>query len=129
MSPFKLTSTLTFCLFLLLLLSRSTFAQNASVSPDPGFYSDSVEVVVSGLNPSDQVFYSLDGSNPLVNRVALSGGISITQTTALRVAVLTAQNDTLHFFRSYLIDEPTELPVLAITTEPAGFSLIRPAYI
>ncbi|MCR9133845.1 MAG: CotH kinase family protein [bacterium] len=121
MSSFKLTSTLTFCLFLLLLLSGSTYAQNVSITPESGFYADSVEVVVSGFNPSDQVFYSLDGSNPLVNRIALSGRISITQTTALRVAVLTAQNDTLHFFKSYLIDEPTELPVLSITTDPAGF--------
>jgi hypothetical protein len=35
--------------------------------------------------------------------------------------VINADNDTSHFFRSYLIDEPTELPVLTITTEPAGF--------
>ena len=121
MSSFNLTSNLTFCLFLLFLLSGSTYAQSVSISPESGFHTDSVEVVVSGLNPSDQVFYSLDGSNPFENRVELSGGVSITQTTALRVAVLTTQNDTLQFFRSYLIDEPTELPVLTITTDPAGF--------
>ncbi len=114
---------LNFCVlfFLFLTVSFPSNAQNLTFSHEQGFYSDSVIVSVSGASINEQVYFSLDGTNPVETGSELNGEIHITKTTALRVSVINSVNDTTHYFRHYFINEPTEMPVLSISTDPVGF--------
>ncbi|MBO6587383.1 MAG: CotH kinase family protein [Gracilimonas sp.] len=97
-------------------------AQNEIHITDSGFYSDSVIVQIEGVSDSSSIFYTLDGAFPDTASALFQDSLSITETSALRVMILSDDRaDTSFFFRSYFIDEPTEMPILSVTTNPAGF--------
>jgi hypothetical protein len=53
------------------LLQVEMLAQTITITPEEGFYSDSVVVNVSGNLETDSVYFSLDGNNPLVNGILI----------------------------------------------------------
>ncbi|HCD53107.1 MAG TPA: hypothetical protein DEQ34_11705, partial [Balneolaceae bacterium] len=119
----KLSSMLRTLIFTTCLAGLGTqlWAQSVIVIPDDGFYSDSVIVNISGIEAGDLVYFTSDGSDPLKSGQLWSDTYTQKETGTLRVTVISTQNDTTEIFRSYLIDEPTELAVLSITTDPANF--------
>ncbi|MGN8224918.1 CotH kinase family protein [Gracilimonas sp. BCB1] len=89
---------------------------------ESGFYSDSVVVEVMGVDDSSSVFYTLNGEIPDTSAMLFQDSVIINQTSVLRAMILSGnRTDTSYIFRSYFIDEPTELPVLSVTTNPPGF--------
>lgn len=96
--------------------------QNTLHVTESGFYSDSVVVEFQGIDESSSVFYTLNGEMPDSSAMLFQDSIVINQTSVLRGMIISGRGaDTTFIFRSYFIDEPTELPVLSITTNPAGF--------
>lgn len=88
------------------------------LSPGAGFYQAGVSVSVSGPAGST-VRYTLDGSEPDRHAPAASGPVRIRNTAVLRTrafdpAALPGPVSTATFF----IDEPSDLPVLSISTDP-----------
>ena len=74
------------------------------------------------VSDSSSIFYTLDGAFPDTSGMLFQDSVVIKRTSVLRAMVLNENNaDTSFYFRSYFIDEPTELPILSITTNPGGF--------
>lgn len=112
------------CFLLSLFFATQVHAQvqNGISVTESGFYSDSVVVQIDGAPETASVFYTLNGESPDTSDTLFQDSLTIHHTSVLRVMILGENNaDTSLFFRSYFIDEPTELPILSITTNPADF--------
>ena len=116
----KITSFFVFALPLILPLQAS--AQELFLEPKSGFYQDSLEIKRGNIPDSIQVYYTLDGSIPDTSSQVFQGSIVIRETSAFRAVTYSEGfEDTVEVFRSYFINETTELPVLSITSDPDGF--------
>ncbi len=108
--------------FLFSLLIGISQSNAQSISPKSGFYETQVEASLQDVPETAMAYYTLDGSIPNTSSAAFTEPITITETTALKVAVFSSDySDTSYIYSTYFINESTELPVLAITTDPAGF--------
>ncbi len=116
----KIISFFVFALHLILPLQTS--AQELFLEPKSGFYQDSLEIKRGNIVDSVKIYYTLDGSVPDTSSLVLPDSITITETSVLR-AVMYSEGfeDTVEAFRSYFVNEATELPVLSITSDPDGF--------
>ena len=71
---------------------------------------------------TDLIRYTLDGSDPGPTDPVATGGLDISETTVVRAAIFrTGYLPSPVTTATYLVDEDHELPVVAITTEPANF--------
>ncbi|MBN1302574.1 MAG: CotH kinase family protein [Melioribacteraceae bacterium] len=88
-----------------------------SVSLPGGFYSSSLNVELS--SGTNNIYYTLDGSDPDENSLKYSGAIHLTETTVLK-AISIDQN----YFASpavhhtYFINEDSNLPVISLISDP-----------
>ncbi len=85
-----------------------------------GFYTGPQIVDISTVNQGVTIHYTLDGTEPTASSDTVAGPIAMTQNTVLRVKTmekgrLTAPATT----RTYFIDEPQNLPVISLVTDPA----------
>lgn len=98
------------------------------ISPAPvfsvsgGFHPGARSVEITTAIPGARIYYTLDGTEPGISSTPYSGPLSITKTSVLRVktyvegflpgAVIT---------QSYFINEPVNLPVISLVTDPDHF--------
>ncbi len=106
--------------FTLVLIGTEIKAQN--ILPNSGFYDGSVLVEIDDIPGNYNVYYTLDGTPPNQSSPIYVNPVQLSTTTTLSVSMISADNtDTLKFYRSYLIDESTELPVITLTSDPDNF--------
>ncbi len=96
-------------------------AQLLNIEPESGFYSDSVVVDIQNYSSASTVYYTLDGSLPdSTSPIWNDSSLVLKETSVLKTTIFT-DADTHHVVKSYFINEPTELPVLSLTTDPDNF--------
>ena len=77
---------------LLLFLAQCVWSASLRLSAQPvfskphGLYSNPIMVVITSENPSTEIRYTLDGSEPTVNSTLYQGAILVNATTILRAA-------------------------------------------
>lgn len=95
-------------------------ADTVSVSMDGGFYPSSISVELSVAE--GEIYYTLDGSDPdPADRATYlySGPIQINETKVLKtISIRTNYLPSPVIFRSYFINENTQLPVVSLVTDP-----------
>jgi hypothetical protein len=98
------------------------------ISPDPvfsiqgGFHAEPVTVGISTAHPAAQVHYTLNGTEPTENSPAYTTPLIFGQTTVLRVKTFEeGMLPGLARTQSYFIDEPQNLPVISLVTDPDHF--------
>ncbi|MBU0472967.1 MAG: CotH kinase family protein [Bacteroidetes bacterium] len=89
------------------------------VSPSAGFYAAPISVELSASN---EIYYTLDGSDPDTNSSKYNGLLSINKTSILKA---TSFNE-IHVpsqtvYQSYFINENTNLPVISLFIDPDNF--------
>lgn len=119
----RITKIKSFFVFALpLILPLQVTAQESFLEPKSGFYQDSLKVILVNIPDSVDVYYTLDGSIPDTSSQVFKDSIVIRETSVLRTVTYSEGfEDTIEVFRSYFINETTELPVLSITSDPDGF--------
>jgi len=89
-------------------------------SLEGGFYSQSVQVEISGNEPDSEIRYTLNGSEPDSTSLKYISPINLDKTTIIRVKI--HEKDRLPgkiITQTYFINEPDhDLPVLSISTDP-----------
>ncbi|MCP4311999.1 MAG: T9SS type A sorting domain-containing protein [Bacteroidetes bacterium] len=104
------------------LLLLSGISAKPEFSLEGGFYPGPVSVEISTSSPFSRITYSLDGSTPTEASAMYEDPIEIAQTTVLRVfAHEVGKLPALVATHSYFIDEPRNLPVVSIVTDPEHF--------
>ena len=95
------------------------YADSVSVSIPGGFYSSAVTVELSA--GTSDIYYTLDSSDPNSNSLKYSGPVNINKTTVLR-AVSMKENHlpSPEIFRTYFINEKTDLPVISLISDPGN---------
>lgn len=84
-------------------------------NPAPGFYSGNQNISISG----GTVYYTTDGARPDAGAAVYSGPVSLAGSTVVRAyATATDKLPSAVVTGSYLIDEPTQLPVVSISAAP-----------
>lgn len=104
----------------------SGYAAAPVFSKPAGFYSGSQQIAISGAG---QIRYSTDGSVPDQNSAVYATPISIPNSKVLRARCF--ENGKLPSKTStatYLIDEPTTLPVVSISLPPSDFDDVYTYY-
>ncbi|MCK4749203.1 MAG: CotH kinase family protein, partial [Bacteroidales bacterium] len=84
-----------------------------------GFYAGPQTIEITTANPGTTVYFTLDGTEPTESSDTYTGPVDIFQTTVLRVK--TIENGLLPglvMTQSYFIDEPQNLPVISLVTDP-----------
>ena len=90
-----------------------------SASIGGGFYSSAVSVELSASN---NIYYTLDGSDPDINSQKYSIPININKTSVLKaVTINDSQFQSQVVYHTYFIGEGTNLPVISISTNPDNF--------
>jgi len=91
-------------------------------SLEGGFYSGSQTIDINTANPGATICYTLDGTEPTESSVSYTGPINISQNTVLRVKTFEdGMLPSLTTTHSYFIDEPQNLPVISLVTDPDHF--------
>lgn len=84
-----------------------------------GFYPGPQAVAISVANQGAKIFYTLDGTDPTASSSLYMGPIAVTQTSVLRVKTLEdGLLPGLTITQSYFINEPMNLPVISLVTDP-----------
>ena len=98
------------------------------ISPVPvfsvrgGFHAGSQTVEISVASQDAEIFYTLDGTEPTTGSMHYADPIMLTETSVLRVKSF--ENGFLPgltITQSYFIDEPVNLPVISLVTDPDHF--------
>lgn len=90
-------------------------------SLEGGFYSGPQSIEITTARPGTTIHYTLDGTEPDSNSETITGLLSVTQNTVLRIK--TIEENFLpspSVTQSYFIDVPQNLPVISLVTDP-GF--------
>lgn len=91
------------------------------VSPAGGSYTTSKRITITTDVPTATIHYTTDGSLPTEDSPVSHEPLTITQTTVLRCRAFTKGNQgSATSTQTYLIGEPTHLPVLSLVTDPAN---------
>ena len=78
----------------------------------PGFYDGSVDVEISGT----EIYYTTDGSTPDITSDLYAGAVTINSTGVLKAICIEAGKlPSIPVTGSYLIDEPTLLPIVSVS--------------
>lgn len=106
-------------------------AQSVTIDPANGFYNDSLKITIQTFPDTLKAYYTLDGSVPDTTDPVWQDSLVIYETKVLRVATFSPDFlDTNLVYRTYFLDEGTELPVFSITTDPDNlFSDERGIYV
>ena len=102
-----------------------------AVSLSPGVYSEAIALSVESVKGGSSVRYTIDGSEPTVVSPEFPTSLVVSQTSTIRLAsfenaYLPSRIQTL----SYIINEPSSFPQIALTTDPVNlFSSERGIYI
>ena len=92
-----------------------------SASVQGGFYSGMVSVNLTAGSPNDNIYYTLDGSEPDETSQIYAVPIQLTSTAVLRArAFSTGFIPSKILTKTYLIDFSTTLPVISLSTNPAN---------
>ncbi|MFC2124620.1 CotH kinase family protein [Bacteroidota bacterium] len=84
-----------------------------------GFYQSSMNLELSTTNPSDSIFYTIDGSEPDKTDSLYSSEIVLSKTTTIRARVIWSGHLPGEIgTNTYLINEPHDLPVVSVNTDP-----------
>ena len=90
------------------------------VTPGSGRYTGPMTIRLAAPLPGSMVYYTLDGSDPMVDGQAYTAPLEVTETTVVRAVAL---RDGVPMSRlttaTYLVGERTGLPVLSLVTDPA----------
>lgn len=94
-------------------------AGQPEISVDSGLVASPIDVVVTPASSEDQVFFSLNGSTPTAAHTPVTGPISISETTVLRVITLRDQFIPSRVeSRVYFFGEVGDLPIVTLVTDP-----------
>lgn len=106
-------------------------AQTVTIDPASGFYNDSLKITIQTFPDTLKAYYTLDGSVPDTTDPVWQDSLVIYETKVLRVATFSPDFlDTNLVYRTYFLDEGTELPVFSVTTDPDNlFSDERGIYV
>ncbi len=86
-----------------------------------GFYDGPQIVVLTAQNSAEIVKYTLDGSPPDEQSLTYSEPLRLSQTTVVRAqAIRRNYLSSSVITHTFLIDEPTTLPVVCVATDPAN---------
>lgn len=98
--------------------SFESFSDPVTFSVEGGFYGEPFQLTLSaaGENP---IYFSTDGSDPLVSDETYDAPITINKTTVIR-AVTQSANSISRFpqTETYLLNTNHQLPVVSVTTDP-----------
>ena len=90
------------------------------VTPGSGRYTGPMTIRLAAPLPGSMVYYTLDGSDPMVDGQAYTAPLEVTETTVVQAVAL---RDGVPMSRlttaTYLVGERTGLPVLSLVTDPA----------
>ena len=93
------------------------YSAKPEMSPQAGFYSGSVSVVLSTTEPNAEIRYTTDGSEPNQNSTLYTGPITLTETTVLRARSISADGNVLDGHietNTYFIDDEHSIYVISI---------------
>ena len=90
------------------------------MTPASGFFAGPVTVHLQASVGSATVYYTLDGADPTVGGQAYTAPLAVKETTVLRAVALRAGAPVSTVTTAtYLVGEPSSLPVLSLVTDPA----------
>jgi len=95
------------------------YADTVKVNFQNGFYDSPLEIVLSTTNGEQNIFYTLDGSDPDSTSQKYSVPISIDKTTVMRAG--TSQKNLIPspvLTKTYFVNESKDLPVISVVTDP-----------
>ena len=91
------------------------------LSPQQGFYTDSVELKLLNKQLEWDYYFNVQGKKP-VDWVFPEEGITLKASNVIRImAVQPESQDTVEGFYTYLLNQQTDLPVLSLIFEPGDF--------
>ena len=91
------------------------------LSPEQGFYTDSVELKLLNKQPGWDYYFNVQGKKP-VDWAFPEEGITLKASNAIRIlAIKPETQDTVEGFYTYLLNQQNGLPVLSLVFEPADF--------
>ena len=95
-------------------------APQVVVTLDRGLFADLVTVHLEAPVSGSAVYYTLDGSDPMVGGEAYTAPLEVEETTVLRaVALRDGVPVSAETTATYLVGESTGLPILSLVTDPA----------
>lgn len=99
------------------------------LSPEQGFYADSVELRLLNKQPGWDYYFNVQGKKP-VDWVFPEDGITLKASNAIRIlAIQPETQDTVEGFYTYLLNQNPSLPVLSLIFEPGDFFFGGPRYL
>ncbi|MCB0762485.1 MAG: CotH kinase family protein [Flavobacteriales bacterium] len=97
---------------------RLAYAVVPDITPEPGFYSGDLTVIIDVSGAGGTIYYTTDGSLPNNQSAVYDQGITLSESTSIRAIFYPEDPDLLPSFVSthtYLIDEPAmNLPVVCL---------------
>ena len=95
-------------------------APPVEVTPGSGHFAGPVTVQLYTPVPGSLLYYTLDGADPTVDGQEYTAPLAVTETTVLRaVALDEGAPVSAVTTATYLVGEPSGLPVLSLVTDPA----------
>ena len=95
-------------------------APPVEVTPGSGYFAGPVTVQLYTPVPGSLLYYTLDGADPTVDGQEYTAPLAVTETTVLRaVALDEGAPVSAVTTATYLVGEPSGLPVLSLVTDPA----------
>jgi hypothetical protein len=102
--------------------SYNGIAEIPLYSHDRGFYDTPFSLELTPSNPQDNIYYTLDGSEPTINSNLYSDPIAINQTTTLRTKVFRVENlPSKIFTHSYIFENDYNLDVISLVSSSDNF--------
>ena len=91
-----------------------------TVTPSSGRFAGPVTVQLYTPVPGSVVYYTLNGADPTVDGQEYTASLEVTETTVLRAVALQAGAPvSMVTTATYLVGEPSILPVLSLVTDPS----------
>lgn len=95
---------------------KTGYTSRPEMSVNPGHYSSSVTVALSGNGDGEVIRYTLNGSTPSASSTLYTGPITVNQTTVIRARCFSSDPDILPGFietNTYLINENHSIPIFS----------------
>ncbi|WP_193745035.1 CotH kinase family protein [Geomicrobium sp. JCM 19038] len=90
-------------------------------SHEAGLYSETLELQLDAIATAGDIRYTVDNTEVTSDATVYTEPIPVNETMNVRAKFFPEQNhDTTEFVQSYLIDESSTLPIIAITTDEAN---------
>jgi len=84
-----------------------------------GFYNVPLQLSMTSVLPDVSIYYTIDGSDPILSSKVYSEPISIASTAVIRARLISSTNFNSETVTStYFINEQKSLPVFSISTDP-----------